>query len=169
MSQRGMSYQDFTKYSHSYEDVDVGYFSGSDLDRRRINGSIRMPIGRYMQTCPDLILREDQETIIIQRSGTLRIHLDLFIQLRPEDSDIPHWEVHSDIIIELYLDGTMIKRIRDHKVGKGIHMMTFQTYTPVMRYDRMYFRIKTANRGDVDVYLYNKESDVYTTGSASIL
>lgn len=161
------SYQEFTKYQGSVGDPNVGFISGSELSRRRIRGSMPLPLGTLYQTCPILKLREDSTSLYMLESGTIEINLNFYIELRRYRGRDPD-DRQACVILDLYHGENRIRRIREHLTGLGIHRISVLEYIPVIRYDSLRFRLRVHTDATEALY-YNDEEDVYTTGTVRLL
>ena len=159
-----ISYSDFTKYDSCRTPLlNMVYFNGMDLDTILIKDELIIPLGRYVSNHNCILdVKQDGTFIYTLTNGILEFNFDIYVELELEEGGTEDW---ADIVVELRNSDGLIKRIRDHKVGSGIHMMTFHAFVYVNRHENLYFTISSPDKGDVIVRCYNDENDVTFNGS----
>lgn len=170
-----ISYEDYAKH-HGMPPVDVnmGYINGRDVSIKRVSATgIPLELGQYTQDCPLLRLKNDSTVMLMCTAGMLEIDLDVYIRLRRPDSDVMDDDAWASISLSLVnADDTniVLRKIRDVKVGLGIHLISFRAYVEVCRFDRLRFQLVVITKGDgLIVDYYNNDEDVYTWGTVRMI
>lgn len=170
-----IDYETFAKHHDTPpEDVDLGYINGRDVSIKRVTSrGIVLELGEYIQNCPLLSLKNDSTIMHICKAGMIELDLDVYVRLRMTDADVINDDAWASISLSLMnvdSGSVVLRRIRDTKVGLGIHLISFRAYVEVCRYDRLLFQLAVIDRGDeLTVDYYNDDEDVYTWGTVRLI